>query len=620
MLRTNKIYPELNNDLTLGAITRQSELRDADPAEQARKIVEAFNAGNKEDITVESVPLGKRIDQDEFRLVHRNNVPQLVPYTYYPRRLGYYGTGVTSEIGIYKQTDLVIGAHGRYVVNVPQGKLVKAWLGNNEPVFLGEGPHVIRHPNFRLEKNPVVSLSEAYIQHGNFSILRVPRGKVAKIWIGSTPYLLESRAEPYVFDDPTFTVMYRENNQRRDYFFDASDRLIEHGSIKRILPRTGEVAITYDNGRLNVLEAADKPVTVDSPTFVVDGFQQTAAQTLVFPSKKTQEERLRSNPQDKDGVNYEEFRTSDGLPIGVKLLVVYEIVKPELTLTRLKKDDIINHIENIVVADMGRVIQSCSSSDFQKSNQTSVKDPAKPENMPIFQNSAAPTFYAHLQDEVKNKLAEDLVDWGIKLVRLNIETPKILDKGIADEMAKNSLATAKTRAEASTLSIDYTIKQQRAAQEAEKKRIEMDRERENKVVQAEGDGQSKTILAQAELDAAKLRAEAERVTYENEVRKQQLQNETELAKKQREFDMQIAFLKQKAEVFNGNEAFRQLEIAKAQAEALRGITTSVISPEVAQSWYTTARGVGFFASGPNLQQLQKDHQLSNAAQESHKLN
>lgn len=587
-------------------IIQASTLADPNPAEQNRKIVEEFNRGNKADISVESVLWGKRIDQDEFRLVHRNNVPQLMPYTYYPRRLGIYATGTTEEIGVYKQTDLCIGSHGRYVVNVPQGKIVKAWLGNNTPILLGAGPHVIRHPNFRLEENPAVSLAEPYISHGNYKIIRVPRGMVAKIWIGSTPHILESSPEPYVFNDPTFRIETTSVNGRNVYFTDTKEKLITHGSIKRVMPQVNEVGIAYDSGKLCIIEPTNEPYTRDDPTFIVDGFLQTAAQTLVFPSKKTQEERRKANPEDADSINYEEFRTSDGLPIGVNLLVVYEIFDPKITLTRLKKDDIMNHIENIVVADMGRVIQSCSSSDFQKTNQTAVKDPTKMDNMAIFQTQSAPTFYAHLQDDVKNKLAEDLREWGIRLVRLNIETPKILDKTIADEMAKNSLGAAKTRAEASTLSLDYTIKQQRAAQEAEKKRIEMERDKENKIIQAQGDAQSITIRAQADLDAAKLKAEAERITYENNIKREQMVNETAVRRIQMEndaklklmqsqFDLELGFLEKRAKVYGQNEAFRQYETAKAQAEALRGISTSVISPEVAQSWYSAAQGVGFFS-------------------------
>lgn len=596
-----KGLPEDLDKLTLAAITQPSILGDADIQKQNEKILEAFNKDNKQDISVESVIFGKRIDQDEFRLIHRNNVPQLLPYTYYPRRLGIYFTGVTQEMGVFKQTDLLIGGHGRYLINVPQGKLVRAWLGTNHPIFLGEGPHVIRHPNFKIEKEAVVDISQAYISHGNYKVLRVPRGQVAKIWLGSTPYILESRPEPYVFNDPTFRIMTTVENNHTQYFTSASERLIEHGSIKRLLPRTGEVAIAYDSGNLKIINASGEPITVNSDTFIVDGFLQTAAQTLVFPSKKTQEERRKE--KQSENFNYEEFRTNDGLPIGVNLLVVYEIINPEVTLTRLKKDDIINHIENIVVADMGRVIQSCSSSDFQKTDQTVVKDPTKLQGDNNFELRSKPTFYAHLQDDVKNKLAEDLMDWGIRLVRLNIETPKILDKTIANEMAKNSLVTAKARADASTLGLDYTIKQQRANQEAEKMRIEMERERDNKVLQADGDAKSITMRAQAELEMTKLQAEAERIKYENEVRKTKMLNETGVAKaqletdvalgrKKREYDYEVDYLERKAKLFGENPDFRQLELAKAQATALSGIRTTVISPDVAQSWY--AGGMGLF--------------------------
>jgi regulator of protease activity HflC (stomatin/prohibitin superfamily) len=214
---------------------------------------------------------------------------------------------------------------------------------------------------------------------------------------------------------------------------------------------------------------------------------------------------------------------------------------------------------------------------------------------------------------VKNKLAEDLLDWGIRLVRLNIETPKILDKTIADEMAKNSLVTAKTRAEASTLSIDYSIKQQRAHQEAEKKRIEMERDKENKIVQAQGDAQSITIRAQAELDAAKLKAEAERIEYENRIRKEQLVNETavkriqmeneaQMKKMQMEYDMKVKYLDQTAQLYNQYEGYRQLELNKAQADAVGRIGPSVISPEVAQSWYANAQGLALFNPVRNMPQ------------------
>ena len=51
-----------------------------------------------------------------------------------------------------------------------------------------------------------VHMTTLYIAHGNYHILQIPRGKVAKIWKGSIPELLEARDTPYLFEDQTFRV------------------------------------------------------------------------------------------------------------------------------------------------------------------------------------------------------------------------------------------------------------------------------------------------------------------------------------------------------------------------------------------------------------------------------
>ncbi|VVC76270.1 hypothetical protein AQUSIP_15790 [Aquicella siphonis] len=570
--------------IKLDKILRASTLYDVDPVAQTRNIVAEFNRGNKEDITEESVLFGKRIDTNELRLVHRNNVPQLVPFTYRPRRLGIYATGVTEEIGVFKQTDLCIGAHGRFLVNVPQGKLVKAWEGMN-PIFLGEGPHVIRHQNFRLDESPLVNLSDNVITHGNYAIVRVPRGKLAKIVLNGVPHLLEASPEPYVFDDPTFTILFHKVNDKAQYFIDASEQLIEHGSIKRIMPRTGEVAIAYDNGNLVAIKAQDKPILIDSPTFFVDGFLKINRQTLVFPSQETQEQRRRNNPADLDAINYEVFRTSDGLPIGVQLLVAYEIDNPQLTLETLQKDDIKKHIENIVVAHMLSVIQSCSSADFQKSGQNVVKEKEVKDHKDawdIFQMPSEPSpFYSQLSKDTQ-QLADDLLKIGIRITQLRLEPPKILDAKIADEMAKNSLLNATARAKVSVLGLNSEITSREAQQTSEQQRIQTEREKQNKIMQAEWEAETIKIKAQAELEAARLRAEAARIEYDIKIRNMQLENETQLKN-----------MEERAKLFDEHPGLLNLEITRVQAQAMQGIQ-SIVSPDIAGSWFTTP-GIGLYS-------------------------
>lgn len=577
--------------LELEKVIRRSRLYHADPVTQSQSIVAEFNRGNKEDFTEESIPFGKRIGTDEYRLVHRNNVPQLVPYTFQPRRLGIYPTGTTAEIGIYKQTSLCIGAHGRFLVNVPQGKLVKAWEGMN-PILLGEGPHIIRHQNFKLDEKPTVNYSDAVIAHGNYHIVRVPRGKLAKITLNGTPYLLEAREQPYVFDDPTFHIIPNNSNSSNHnefYFVNASDPLITHDSIKRFIPKTGEVAITYDNG---ILKVEDKPGMVDSPTFTVDGFLQVNRQTLIFPSPETQAERKKKNPHDVDGMNYEVFRTSDGLPIGVQLLVAFQIEDPQLTLQTLNKNDIKNHIENVVVAHMLSVIQSCTSADFQKSGQNAV---AQKEHRPdiesddIFQMPSEPTpFYSQVHKDTK-QLADDLLKIGIRITQLRIEPPKILDAKIAEEMAKNSLVNASARAKASVLGLNTEISTREAESSAEQLRIKTERESKNKIAVAKAESETKTISAQAELDAARLRAEAERILYENEMRKRQLEINLEMQKQQSLMDIDIERMRRQAELFDQHPGLLEYEVAKLKATAMRGIQ-SMVSPELVSNWYGVPGG------------------------------
>lgn len=497
-------------------------------------------------------------------MVQRNRTPELVPFTNKPLRLKAYATGETKEVGIFKQTQLNFGVHGRYVVNVPQGKLVKAWCGTI-PVLLGEGAHVIHHPNFRLDDNHLVNYNNEYIQHGNHHILRIPRGKIAKIWIGTRPYILESRTEPYVFNTPLFKLepkVSRVDNQRQTMNFeDASERIIEHGTIKRLLPRTGEVAVTYKNGNLDIISPTNEAIVIDSATHVVDGFLQTNLQTMVFPSDRAKELREKEKVENPDEINYEIFRTSDNLPIGVKLLVVFAVNKPVLALQQIKRNDIMMHIENLVVTDMGRAILSVSSADFQKSNQTTAKDIKSNNNQVESTNlPSAPPFYAHLQDDIKDQLRRDLEAYGIELIRLNIETPKILDKKIADKMSEYSLINAEARSRVSTLDQESQIAKQQAEQKAEQSRIAQLADNNNLLSKAE-----------IELKAAEARAQAKVLEAEAEKTVKNLKTEAIMNE-----------LEQLGKMYHQYPELLQLEIIRQQATALHGVQRMIITPELAQ--------------------------------------
>lgn len=600
----------------------KSTLADPNPSKQLENIVNEFNQGRKS-IMTPSV-FGKRIYPDQFRIVVKNNVPELVvPGTLQLRKQLFLSPSTkTNEVGKAKQTDLFIGGYGSYIINVPQGKIAKAWKGNI-PILLGPGPHVIHDSNFRPVKvedlvdintgyiqhstyhiiwvqpghcqkiwinttpyfltpsgtvpyifnHPVFSkpdehtkLTEGYISHGNYNILQIPKGKVAKVWLKATkPMLLETNDDPYVFTDPSFRL---DQKNKDVYFEEASERIIVHGSIKRIMPRTGEVAITYNNGNLETFGPSinREPIVITEVNHTFDRFLTINIQSVEFPSAKTTQKRIKENATSKHDidhpdVNYEVFRTSDGLPIGVKLLVVFEIDNPNLTLSRLNPDNIMSHIEYLVVADMGIVIQNCNSTDFLKSNQPGFKPQQDGELL-----SPIADFYEHLQEKVFKALKNDFNDYGIKLSRLNIETPKILDQTISAKMAEFSLMNTEAGAKISVMDKNFSIGKRQAEQEANKKQIAQQQENDQRIAQAKAD-----------MESSKLKAESKLIEIRAEVEAQELL---------------LAVSRKRAEMYDNHPGLLQLDLAKVNVDAVKGISTMVISPEVASMVYNMPLRLG----------------------------
>lgn len=619
----DKIIEQLANprehELDFDQEVRHSTLVDPDPTQEMKNILQAFNQGRKS--FMKTSPFGKTIEPGKFRLVERNNVPELVPPTETPMRKKLCPSPKDSshEIGVFDQKALYVGGCGSHLVNVPNGRIAKVWINNN-PVLLGPGPHVIHDQNFRAPndadlvnyndnridhgtyrifriepnkfgmininnqpyflvprekpyvfKNPTIHIPEhyigemksVYISHGNYHIVQVPQGTVAKVWVDGVPVLLESRREPYVFKQSTFQL---EKHKKDQWFAPTTERLITHGSIKRILPRTGEVAVTYDNGRLVTFGPSDdrQPVLIASPNHSFERFIATNIQTMQFPSDATKQRRTKENKSsDKDidypDVNYEVFRTSDGLPIGVKLLVVYEINNPDMTLTKLDPDKINDHIEYLVSADMGMVIQHCSSTDFLKSNQN------KKEN-----DSSESEFYEQIQQTVFEHLRRDFNTYGIELHRLNIETPKILDKKISEEMAKFSLLNTETQAKEAVIGKQTALAKQEAQQKAAVKKIEQ-----------EADNLNKINAAKADLEAARMRQEAALVEAETKAKAESMAAEARMREKQ----LQLEIDEKRAAQFDKHPGLLQFQIAQLQSESMKGVNSTVISPEVAAAYY-----------------------------------
>lgn len=415
-----------------------------------------------------------------------------------------------------------------HILRVPPGHFAKVWVnGRPELKEPRDEPYIFDTARFVFNpETDFVKQNEWYIGHGTTHILRVPAGCVAKIWDGATPRLLEFREEPYVYHDcPQFQL----EKTKDGHLFERSDaKLIVHGAIKRIIPPINEVAITSKEGELCVIT---KATVINSPTHSFVDFLDTSVQTLEFPSMKTKKQRQEERKQaTRDEVNYEIFTTSDSLKVGVKLLVAYKISDPKKALALGFKESIIDHIEGVVTADMGRAIQSCSSQEFLSSYQS------KPRSISVEGQSessapSAPQLQSY-QDMVKAQLADDLAEYGISLIRMNVEESKVLNEAIAGKMEEQALSTAKASAEISVLRQNYQIAENKALQEAQVKKIQKDQENAMSVSAAEADAKAASIRAQGELDAARMKAEAEMISAKtkNEIALMEAKTKSDAAK------------------------------------------------------------------------------------------
>jgi len=529
--------PKALSKLALEDILVASDMTGLSTDDVTKKILERYNKGGNV-CFVKSAVRGTQINRGEFLLARFNNIPELAGPSVglVARRLiATLGRKVTL-VGKVKQNDPFYGAEGSYVLNIPAGKYAKAWSGN-VPKLYGPGTHVIHDPTFKFNVNDIVDQNMLYINHGQLHILRVPAGQIVAVEIGSLRLLLEFRLEPYIFDDP----MFKLSNQQ----FNSTAQLIVHGSIKRIIPKTGQVAISYDNGNLVVFKpnASGIPIVIDSPTHEVVGFISTAVETVVFPSPTSIKTRQADNPKaDLATLAYEVFITKDSLKVGVKLLVAYQIIDPLMALTVLRDEEgILKHIENLAVTDMGKAIQQSSSQEFLSFYQT---QPKKGEANP-FTN---PNPILHYQDIVKKQLADDLKDYGISLIRLNIETPKIMDAEIIKSMEKQSILSAEANAREGVIEQNYRIQKREAEQAAEGKRIAQSQLNDAKVSQAE-----------AEFNAAKLRADASLL----------------------QADAERKIAEMKGLVYQKNPEFFQLELARIQASVFERSTLNLTDASLA---------------------------------------
>lgn len=613
------LSPPSRSDILAKKLHEKKELEFHDIVEPApfafnavTAIAKAFNEEREESFVSYSSWRGTRIEPNQFMLVHRNNTPELVAFNGQQIALPIVtGPGVTVEmIGVFNRNTVWIGAYGSHVINVPFGCLAPVTTSEGYQL-LGQGVHVIHDQFFRLNnkekpsefdrKTDLLSVNLPYIHHGDLHIVRVPEGTVAKAMYGSKPAFLGFRPEPYVCKDFYFSLDHEMMHGKDTYFFNITNRIIKHRSLTRANPKAGEVIISYKGGDSSELVIIDKPKLITDPNHSV-GLEDksvliTTLQTLEFPSEETVRKRKESKASAEE-LQYEVFYTQEACRVAVKLVAAYTITDPHKAISSLgSQEEIQRHIEKVAVTDMGKVVQQSTLQKFVSSTRQKITPAELP---PVHERKDAPSAPEErtILDEVKAQLAEDLSEYGIKLVRLSFELPEILDQKIRKEMSEQALTTTQVEVQESMAKKKAWVAQQQADQEASVASIKQKQVNANIELEAQAKGQAKINEAKAELEAADMRAQAFRKTEEAKLEIEKKKADLDYANRKRLAELDTSVQQQKAELLKTSPELFSLEQQKHFAEVLKG-GQLLVTPQELQGLMAMQRtGTALFGTPP----------------------
>lgn len=183
------------------ALIRRSPYLGMPQSTVSKEIVSAFNQNRQSIMTSRFQWISKlfswfgyvfkRIKPNEFRLVVRNNVPELVAPCEDKQRISmtFNPQNESRDLGTFPQTDAKFGGYGHYVLNVPLGQYAKVSF-NNENYLYGPGQHVIHNQNFTTPTEYKVDQNAQYIHHKDIHLFNVAPGQYAKIQVGVNTFHL----------------------------------------------------------------------------------------------------------------------------------------------------------------------------------------------------------------------------------------------------------------------------------------------------------------------------------------------------------------------------------------------------------------------------------------------
>eukprot|EP00742_Colponemidia_sp_Colp-10_P006953 GILJ01007462.1.p1 GENE.GILJ01007462.1~~GILJ01007462.1.p1 ORF type:complete len:518 (-),score=65.61 GILJ01007462.1:1629-3182(-) len=407
---------------------------------------------------------------------------------------------------------------------VREGELALTWNGD-KPEVLGPGRHVLFKPTNSLDR--IVKISDPVIVHGPISIIRVQDGQLGYGLDTETGHPVLLSPGKHVINSPTFKF-------QRFLVLDAVQNDI--GTFTLIRIETGNVGIAYRNAELKVLGPGFHLIVPPDRFRCVVSTQQCI---LELPHMLAE--------------------SSDYVQLAIKADVFYRIVDPEKTFSNIKDIDI--SIRETAVATLCGIIRNSTLAEIGQSAKATYNKVVVASGGGGGEVSAPPyhqSFYKYVHDQFIETLHDHVMsDWGVSIENIRIESLKIANERLAQDISSQAVIYAKTQAALANAQSETQV--QAAAAERNANTVRIDAQAKANAIETEAvakanalsieaDAKAKTIkiLAEADAEATRLRAgaERERLRLEGEGKGMYMKSlDTEFGQKLALFDVQATAFK-----------------------------------------------------------------------------
>lgn len=432
-----------------------------------------------------------RIPKGQYGCVVENNIPKVLKTGVYVVDSQYF-----SYEGMKNMDESYINHQTIHIIRVQKSE-IQPIIFNNKPYLLYEGNYMFNSQFVKVLGK--VDIKCDLLKHSTITRFRIKNGEIGLAYYKNKPQFI------------TAPEIYEVDSQ--DFLFDrielATKKDIQLGSRRRIIVCDGEVGISYNKGKLEVL----KPATYefDTNNILFSGFLSTKQQDIQLVSDDL-----------KDGSIHCE--TKDFVGVAIKAAVYFRISDPAIALTTIGDE---KAIRNIIKETSIATLQSITRS-------TALKEVAQSKTVHSDASSTGtPMFFDKVHDEFISKLHSSFkTSYGIDIANIRVEGFKIISKDLADNIANQAMITAQTENKLANLEGQReiaTAEQERDARvvkikaEAEAVKMQTEIKAKNDAIRAEaearadalkieakGKAEAKMLEAEAEARAIEMKAEAER--------------------------------------------------------------------------------------------------------------